>query len=247
LLCNALGCSLTSMSRLAPRALRIGLCVVVGLVLGCSDSSEVPPLRRSGPITKAEALAFASAVNLGVADVPGATSLGLEHEVTPSRMEAEQNRCLRGPGRGIVQRRSPAYVRGRARTGVEKATSIVGVRATAAAGLRDVEAVRRWPTRACWKPLVDRATAKRVPKGLRYQLGMSPLRDRLPRLNIVGMRIRTRLLAPHRRRFYNDYFFFVVGRAEMVLEASCTVHPPSSANERRLLSLLYSRAKAGAS
>jgi hypothetical protein len=47
----------------------------VALIAGCGEDAHVPALPKSGSITKAQAKAFANAVNLGVADVPGMVSV----------------------------------------------------------------------------------------------------------------------------------------------------------------------------
>jgi hypothetical protein len=49
-----------------------------------------------------------------------------------------------------------------------------------------------------------------------------------------------------RPAFYEDTFGFAVGSAEIVLRAGGVARPFPSAEERRLLSLLYERAKAHA-
>jgi hypothetical protein len=44
--------------------------------------------------------------------------------------------------------------------------------------------------------------------------------------------------------YYRDTFSFVVGAAEIVLNIETAPRPPHTGVERRLLSLLYSRAEA---
>src|SRR5579862_8994741 len=57
----------------------LGLAIVGGTLVGCG-STDVATIRSSGPITKAEATAFARAINLGARDVPGMVSTSLEGE-----------------------------------------------------------------------------------------------------------------------------------------------------------------------
>ncbi|HEV2975289.1 MAG TPA: hypothetical protein VGX69_09900 [Solirubrobacteraceae bacterium] len=66
-----------------------------------------------------------------------------------------------------------------------------------------------------------------------------------------GMRVSGTLAAAQfhqktRPTFYEDTFGFAVGSAEIVLRAGGVARPFPSAEEQRLLSLLYERAKAHA-
>ena len=47
-----------------------------------------------------------------------------------------------------------------------------------------------------------------------------------------------------RSNYYEDFFAFVVGSTVITLNATGDPHPVPAATERRLLSLLYSRAEA---
>jgi hypothetical protein len=74
---------------------------------------------------------------------------------------------------------------------------------------------------------------------------MSPL----PGRPILGLRRAGHFwIAPHGARgvinFYSDQFGFVIGRVLVTLDTYGAPNPVRVATERRLLSLLYSRAKA---
>jgi hypothetical protein len=62
------------------RSMGTVLAVAGGLIGGGGEAQGAPPLNPNGPITKAEATAYAHVVNLGVADVPGMVSISLEGE-----------------------------------------------------------------------------------------------------------------------------------------------------------------------
>jgi len=47
-----------------------------------------------------------------------------------------------------------------------------------------------------------------------------------------------------RSNYYEDFFAFIVGSTVITLNATGDPHPVPAATERRLLSLLYSRAEA---
>jgi hypothetical protein len=72
------------------RSMGTVLAVAGGLIGGGGEAQGAPPLNPNGPITMAEATAYAHVVNLGVADVPGMVSISLEgeHNEGPPKDEA---------------------------------------------------------------------------------------------------------------------------------------------------------------
>src|SRR5690242_20120341 len=58
----------------------VSLLAIGGVVSGCGETANAHSLPANGPITKAEATAYANEVNLRPADVPEMVSIGVERE-----------------------------------------------------------------------------------------------------------------------------------------------------------------------
>src|SRR5450759_4081062 len=127
------------MSRVPDDVTRGMLLAVAGLVVGCGSGGSAPALHRTGAISKAEAIAYAQAVNLDVADLPRLTSVSLEHDPKPSRTEVIQARCTHAvdPRRRIVAVEAPTPQQGSVARGYEEFTSVVEVLPTAALAARN--------------------------------------------------------------------------------------------------------------
>jgi hypothetical protein len=219
-----------------------------GLIAGCGSSS-VPALRTTGAISKAEATPYANAVNLGVADVPGMTSGSLEGETTAAGYV--EFRC---PGdvsgaRRVVRIHSPAFFRGEG-LGYEAVESEVVVWPTAALAARNRSAFLDTPGRACVARHMAQAADRFYPD--RVRTGPAAVSfPRSPQPSVyTTFRVTTPLIVIVHRgqpgvrtRVYVDNVGLVVGPAEIRLRAEAVSRPPPLATERRLLSLLYSRAK----
>src|ERR1035441_2467851 len=104
---------------LRPGVVGCATLLTAGLLAGCGGTSasvvNVSPL-ASGPITKAQALASAQAVNLHPADMPGFTNIGREAEApAPGRYGLKYTRCRGGidPARRIASISSAEFSTGR--------------------------------------------------------------------------------------------------------------------------------------
>ncbi len=236
-------------------------CLVLGaagvLAAGCgggsSASGDRGALGASATITKARAVAYAHAVNLRATDVPEMSPGSPERTApTPKRSTFEFVRCYGGvsPGRVVLQMHSPEFSVGHgARSQLEE--SEVEVWPTSGLAAHNFAANHTARYRACFVRFRE-AENKNLNKGragkvLYGPLTVSALPAPLPGVaQSFGFRIAQSLLRDGqlRLRIYHDVFGFLVGPAEVELQATGFSRPVPSATEKRLLSLLYSRANA---
>jgi hypothetical protein len=204
------------------------------LLAGCSGGDH---------ITKSQAVGYARAVNLRPGDVPGMSSEGghepngavVGFEVTPSRGCGASDRGERFDFYSPIFRGSRGERRATARGGylrlpAEGLHSKIAVMKNAAEQERDFSAL------GCdLLSEAPRRKAQRLP---------SPL----PGPRVLGLRTwrtaPTYMFGTTNVLIYSDGFRFVMGPAEIKLAVTSAPRPPSAELERRLLSLLYSRAKA---
>jgi hypothetical protein len=219
--------------------------VISVLVLALLTCGAVVAFAASGgettQITRAQAIAFAQAVNLRPGDVPGMHSFGghepnglvVSFQLTPA------------PGCGSAENGeefdvySPTFRRlGRTHGSypslpAEGLHSKVSVKQTVAEQERDFSAL-----------LCDNVHNKALVHSARHQVLPSPL----PGVRVFGTR--DSRIAPRAMfgtanvTLYTDGFRFVVGPAEIVLAVTSAPRPPRAELEQRLLLLLYSRAEA---
>lgn len=136
---------------------------------------------------------------------------------------------------------------------VEGAHSVVYVMREPVIASRSVASGRRATTPECVTRLRTKETSGRVIGDEPYKLGISASSIPFPLAGVAGygLRVEGTLAAAvyhlkMRPTYYEDTFGFAVGPAEIVLHADGAPRPFPLAVERRLLSLLYSRAKVGA-
>lgn len=246
------------------RMLRPGLVgcatlLTAGLLAGCGGTAAsvvgVNP-QASGPITKAQAVAYAHAVNLQAGDLPGFTSSGSETEAPkPGQLALEEIRCSDGvsPARRIAKMESTEFSAGRAFYGkIMKST--VEVWPTPALVASNNSSSHKARARACFvrflKALHQRTNRER--KG-RMQLGpftIATVPNPLPGVSHSFLTTinETRLLRTGaiRAHIYRDIFAFITGPAEIELEAIGFGHPVPAATEEKALLLLLAHARANA-
>lgn len=235
----------------------VALLAVGSALSGCGETATAHGLHSSGPITKAVATAFANAVNLTPADVPGTASIGLEGEHKEGHSLTETMCGLRESHVHVADVQSPTFRSGGNGGGVplQEVKSDVEVVATAAlAGrkLAHIESEIQSPrARACLERAYARIFAKELSKGRNaFALGratVSVLHPAMPRsfgialvlpfaLKVNGLTVHTGL--------YVDGFGFIDGQAGVSLTAIRFTRPIPTETEQRLLALLYRRAKA---
>jgi hypothetical protein len=201
----------------------------------------------SGPVTEAQALAYARAVNLRAADLLAHLWFGTGHE-TEARVWhgnplslCEGSRVRTGE---VIRIISPIF---RLKPEVQRIASLahfpnaivhstVYVTHNVALARQDITVARE-----CVARLLARRTAS--PE----QGTFAPLNSSLPGARVVGLRMTmptpvelngTGVRVPR----YRDTLVFAAARAEIALDATGISQPFPSATERRLLALLYSRA-----
>jgi hypothetical protein len=242
--------------------LRAAGCVtllVLGLLAGCGGTVAsvvgVPP-PTSGPVTKAQAAAYAHAVNLQAGDIPGFTSNGNEIEAPkPGRLALEEIRCSGAinPARRIARIESTEFSAGRAFYG-KIMKSAVEVWPTPALVAIQNSPNHRSRSRVCFarflRALHHRINLER--KG-RMQLGpftITTAPNPLPgAITSYLTRIdETRLLRTGaiRAHVYRDILGFTAGSAEGEVEAIGFGHPIPASTEVRALQLMRDRAMAHA-
>jgi hypothetical protein len=215
---------------------------------GGSSASSGSPIAGTS-ITKARAVAYAQAVNLGAADVPGSSIIKAEGEgKAPTVTGVEFERCAGGvsPERRIVDIHSSSFrvantsKRGRVKSAVE-------VMPTAALAARNNAVARSARGRAC----LARALPEQSTGPLRYgPVSVTSLPNLLPGADgSFSLRLTTTVIGRNlrggeiRTRVYIDEFGFLSGPAEISLTAFGISRPVPSATEQHLLPLLFSRAR----
>lgn len=235
------------MRRLHALAINIAVVAVSGAVSGCGTSTPA--------ITKAQATAYARAVNLQATDLSGMRLTAPERESTPSGDEAQLYRCAGKPNPGghLVDLESATFA-APADGDIEQIHSSVEVSPTAAMAA-ERNAIQTGPRGlACIARLLPRLLDKE--DGARVHYGpvtMEKLPDPLPeiegsfdiRMNvpIEGVPVQIAATTPH---LYVDVLGFVSGAAEVNLMEFSYPQPAQSETEQRLLSVLYERTKANA-
>lgn len=215
---------------------------------GGSSASSGSPIAGTS-ITKARAVAYAQAVNLGAADVPRSSIIKAEGEgKAPTVAGVEFERCAGGmsPERRIVDMHSSSFRVASASKG-GRVRSAVEVMPTAALAARNNAVARSARGRAC----LARALPEQSTGRLRYgPVSVSSLPNLLPGADgSFGLRLTTTVIGRNlrggeiRTRVYIDVFGFVSGPAEISLTAFGVSRPVSSATEQHLLPLLFSRAR----
>ncbi len=251
--------------RMSSRLLRLGVagCAIllaVGLLAGCGGTAAsvvavTPP--TSGPITKAQAVAYAHAVNLQAGDLPGFTIDESEMEAPkPGRYGLEDIRCSGGinPARRIAKIASTEFSAGGAFYG-KVVKSIVEVWPTPALVAFNNTRSHSSRGRACMVREVEAVNKQinRERKGRRPigSFTITTVPNPLPGVSHSFLTTinETRLLRTGaiRAHIYRDIFGFITGPAEIELEAIGFGHPVPTSTVAKALQLLLDRATANAS
>ncbi len=243
-----------------PAASALGVVALAALLPGCGSggsssaataatgtqraaSAHVPPAAR---MSKAQALAYAHAVNLRAANVPGTHAGGVEREHHGS---GDVARCigLDRPG-NVMEVHSPSFESKEPGEylGVE---SEVTVLPSAAAAARVVAAFHSHRTQACIGRIVEHSLSKL--NRSRVHLGKPSFTWTFANIPGTEGSYAARFILPITSvktgissAYYIDVLGFVSGPAVVELLVASIPQPYSSASEERLLSLLLSRAKA---
>jgi len=231
--------------------------LMLGLVAGCGGTTAsvgVTP-SPSGPITNAQALAYAHAVNLQPGELPGFTSSGGETQAPkPGRLALEEIRCSGAvnPDRQIAQIDSTELSAGRAiHARIIKST--VGVWPTPALVADNNNPLRKSRARSCFVRF-HQALNEPTNRERRFtsigRFTVTTVSNPLP--GVSNSFLTTMNEARLRRsgavliHIYTDIFGFTSGPAEIELEAVGFGHPIPSSTEARALQPLLARATAHA-
>jgi len=231
----------------APLIALLFVCASVILGAGCGGSaSKTDPLGAS-----AQAVALANAINLHQADIPG---LSAHFERDRAARSGPLGNCDEASTRGPIGFLSQRFGRGGTRVlPTESVSSGVYLMASGAQAVRELDALGSARARACIRHDVERTIKKgereRAEPFLATPVEVVSLAPLLRPLPVAGMRriVRLAIASPFgegRSRVYLDQCGFVVGRVLVDLLAVGSPHPLPLVTERRLLTLLYSRAEA---
>lgn len=236
----------------------LSACGKGGYVVTASHSSATtgaPGAGAGSPPTHAQALAFAHAVNLTAADVPGFTATPKQHgeSANERRLEQEFHSCvgaqgaqaLQGSRSTVAEAASPDFELHRSIIDltVSSEVSVARTPAEAAAVLSAVHSAR---VKRCFTRYVSQLLRSQHLNGATVA-GVAIVSGTPPAPGTAGgfgWRV-TATLAVHGLHisFYLDILGFVNGPAQVTLSSSGTVRPfPASAQEQ-LYSGLLARAK----
>lgn len=212
------------------------------------------------PVTKTQAIAFARRVNVRNTDAPRMATLvaGFETKNGPPYSGCTAHVGVRDQ---IAAVESPWLLRstGRRRSRIQSAVpvppvegvhSVVYVMREPVVARRNVASARSAAAPKCVTRLSSKETSGRFIGHESYKLRISGSSIPFPLAGVdgYGLRLRGTLAAAvyhlkKRPAYYEDTFGFAIGPAEIVLCFVGVERPFPLAEERRLLSLLYGRAK----
>lgn len=205
----------------------------------------------SKPVTKAQATAYAHAVNLRAEDVPGMTMSTSETEGESERSSTEElNRCAGASGREhqLVDIKSAEFTRGE---GLQREVigSGVSVMSSATFATQELEVLRSKRGLACIEQFAKQQLAQEGAGSFQVdQITTSPLEGPIEGVDeSFGLRVAMTLAVPStgvQTPFYLDVLGFASGPAEVALYAVGVSTPVASATEHQLLLLLHRRATA---
>ncbi|HTA36831.1 MAG TPA: hypothetical protein VK761_08965 [Solirubrobacteraceae bacterium] len=209
---------------------------------------------HSGTPTRADALAFARAVNLTQADVPGFTATE-KHASSSARERALERQMLSctglsggGGSQSIVEQSSKDFRLKRQIVDLS-VSSEVSVAASAAAAARGLKALRSAHIRGCFSSYLTHVlqgehVAGATPGRVSIQSGTPPAPGTS---GSFGWRV-TATFVVHQIKLpiYLDFLGFVDGPSEVTLLSSGLLQPFPAEAQQHLYTLLLARAKAHA-
>jgi hypothetical protein len=215
-------------------------------------SSAAKP-QASLPITKAQAVVFAYAVNLTAADIPEATAVPGDSEGDQRRREQrELTRCVGVEAarheHDIAQVDSPRLRRGRG-LAREEMISTIAVLSNPRSAVKEIASLHTARGRACVVRVIRSQPAGKNTgwvRSARIVVSSLPAHARGAEAS-VGFRVEATL--PLRRTrapipYYQDEYTFVLGPAAITLQTASFIQPVADVTEQQLLSLLLGRARA---
>jgi hypothetical protein len=231
-------------------ALAVAALTAGGVTVALAGSSG------SAPINKAAALAFIRAVNLQAGDLAGFAPFGGEAGSPPEGTEIQSSalRCgHRGKPRGRAIDAAASLLADRSEEAVASAVVVMPSEALAKA---EIATLASRSSRRCFAHILRQSgpggsgyavkvTFVRVSNALGQEAVDVHVLARLQRLRFRRRRFGTHRFPSPAKIVYSVGAIFRVGAADIVFYALSTRRQfPDAATERRLLSLLYSRAQA---
>lgn len=229
-----------------------------GITEGTSGSASAKPVSASVAAgsphtgtaelrpTRAQALAFARAVNLTSGDLPEAHAVA--HKRTRSE-HVDTAQCERGLANApeVAATRSAWLVRG-SELEKEEVASSVAVRPDGADAVRSIALARNARVRECFARVLTRHYAgRRVGEARLGRISVTPLPMQAPGANaMAGLRVELTAnftLSEVTVPIYVDVFGFADGPAEVFLSTISATQPVPAPTERRLFALLLGRAE----
>jgi hypothetical protein len=245
---------------------RLALAAIAMALAGCGGSSHtssssaapgtvrVNSLRRAEPpVTKAQA-AYAHAVNLRAGDVPGLAASRLHLPKTRHGWLDPVEGCDGSGGQKVTGIISPRFSASLDHGGVLTLLPLEAMQSTVFPAVSPVTASRELQSavsargRSCLKQILG-STENQAEHGRREpiltQIEVSAPPSPLRNVRVYGVRMTAKsdFGTTSRSNYYEEFFAFVVRSTVITLNATGDPHPIPPATERRLLSLLYSRAK----
>jgi hypothetical protein len=210
----------------------LAVATAAGMIAGCGGSGSESG--ASGQVSRAQALAFAHAVNLRPADIPKAKPKSFETTTAHAGSKPESAEFLCAPPstrkHALGEVRSATF----ARTG-GIANSAVRVLDSEAAATAAVAALAKQHALSCLPASEGtlRVSVSQLPATLPGGHPVAALRTTASATGASN--------GPH---FYTDTYVFSAGPAEVALAVVSALKTPDVTTEQRLLALLYARALA---
>jgi hypothetical protein len=215
-----------------------------------TSGSASPPTAPGGPTpSKQRAVAFARAVNLTSADVPGFAATQKQHSSSGSEKQLERQmlRCagISGSAKAVAEESSQSF---RLKHQIVDLTvsSEVAVESSAAQAQKALSAIRSSHVRACFTRYLQQTLAGQQAKGatpgpVTIQSGTPPA----PGMSgSFGWRVTARFdVRGIKVPIYLDFLGFVDGPSQVTLLSSGLLQPFPAAAQQHLFSLLLSRAR----
>jgi hypothetical protein len=201
-------------------------------------------------LTAARAVAFARAVNLTAADIPGARIVRRSEGHGNPDEQRQLRRCggTTRPGRKLTETPSPKFTRG-AELESEEIRSYVTVLANGRPAVTEFAPLERAVVRECVARILTRRFAEKAVREARWgRFSVSRLPVQAPGADAtIGVRVATTLTLTFSEvsvPIYFDVLGFASGPAAVAVSAVSVTQPAPAATEARLLSLLLARADA---
>ena len=244
-------------ARRCPRGvLWVAVALLAGLLAGCAGAGASRSRVADPTVGRAQALAYAHAVNLRLRDLPGYAGAASEVEdPEPGRYGLDYERCTGAVSavHRIAKMSSPEFSAGRSFDS-KLVKSTVEVWPTPAIVARDNARSHSIRGRACLVRFIV-AVNRKINRERKGQMLIGPFTITSVHTPLPGVAdgFQTRIDETRLRRsgavffhVYRDILGFVSGPAEIELEAIGFVHPVPAATEKQALRTLLERATANA-